>query len=90
VGHAILDTDRTSYTFAISHESGINVGMGVVHCLSSVEVGAISKDLVVFPDVCDLDTTREGGRGDEIDSKLFPTKELLQEGEVSLGAVGAD
>ena len=58
--------------------------------LPSVDVGDISKDLVVFPDVYDLDAMREGGRGNDTDRKLFPTKELLQEGEVSLGAVGAD
>ena len=58
--------------------------------LPLVDVGDISKDLVVFPDVYYMDAMREGGRGNEIDSKLFPTKELLQEGEVILGAVGAD
>ena len=58
--------------------------------LAYVDVGDISKDLVIFPDVYDLEAMREGGGGNEIDSRLFPTKELLQEGEVSLGAVGAN
>ena len=55
-----------------------------------IYVGDISKDLVVFPDVYDLESMREGGRGNEIDKKSFPTKELLQEGEFSLGAFRAD
>ena len=46
--------------------------------LPYVDVGDISKDLVVFPDVYDLESMREGGRGNDIDSKLFPTRELLQ------------
>ena len=38
-----------------------NRGMGVGHCLPYVDIGAVSKDLFVFPDVCDLYAIREGG-----------------------------
>ena len=85
---AILNSHRSTDAFGIAyHGSELGV-VRVHHRLPPVHHCAVSIDLVVLPNVSDLNTTVSGGACNKIHSELGTAKELLKKGEVGLGAVG--
>mmetsp|Transcript_9987 Transcript_9987/g.22136 ORF Transcript_9987/g.22136 Transcript_9987/m.22136 type:complete len:212 (+) Transcript_9987:384-1019(+) len=87
MSHPVFDTDRTTDAFCVSYKGGILLIVRVNLRLPSVHHCTVHIDLVIHPDISNLNSPWSGWRSNQVHCKLITLQELLQQRILRLSSI---
>mmetsp|Transcript_29187 Transcript_29187/g.52866 ORF Transcript_29187/g.52866 Transcript_29187/m.52866 type:complete len:265 (-) Transcript_29187:830-1624(-) len=90
VTHSILNSNGTANSFGVLDKVGVLWVMWINHFLKSIHHGPIGIDLVIQPYISHLNTAGSGRTRDQVQCKLFTSKEFFKQSILNLSSIRPD